>query len=476
MRVGALALAFYLLAFALVVAHGVEDAPQGAEESVVMLGEDEGAASISIPLPSPPMSKKVMEDAMSAAMKTIPKSVLALAMGKKPAAKQTTRLPLVKAPMTKKAIAPMAKTKPKVMPPIVHSSFKAVAKTPMPTFEFSSKPQIAPITLKEKESPAMAALAKLVRAHNIQIPTPPEQSAPAGKVEAAKVEAAKVELGAAQSKTQVPLAARNLKAAVNAEKAHTLKQKSGLHKNALGEIDGSRNTWQAFKDPVPKEALNHKRTFLPITQKAFAAPKHISKVLAPVDAILKHVQQAEARAAVKSSETNTELKESIGHIMQDAPVDYKTDDTVLQPAKGLSKQESETWPFGRPQEEISLLQESDEDDEHRNARHKKTYRRNHRRHSRRHARRHARHHIRHKVAHRSDLGESFDEEQAERHNVSPVHSQGTQFRVGDEGPPLLNYDPVQDMLQANGWSRAVLRKPRQEVNECIDCSFDKPPC
>merc|ERR1711871_1238570 len=53
-----------------------------------------------------------------------------------------------------------------------------------------------------------------------------------------------------------------------------------------------------------------------------------------------------------------------------------------------------------------------------------------------------------------DLGESMDEAGRAEETSSSRH------RQSDTQAPLLDYDPVQDMLQANGWSPSVLQNKK----------------
>merc|ERR1711939_170349 len=86
----------------------------------------------------------------------------------------------------------------------------------------------------------------------------------------------------AVKKSQAQVAAELLKAAkIAVKKPKPVKTKAAKKTKAPPKsnlpVDGSKNTWKAFVDPVPKAALNPKRTFLPKTAKEFQLPGKVSK-------------------------------------------------------------------------------------------------------------------------------------------------------------------------------------------------------
>jgi hypothetical protein len=155
----------------------------------------------------------------------------------------------------------------------------------------------------------------------------------------------------AVKKTKAQLAAELLKAA---------KKKTAAPKSNL-PVDGSKNTWKAFVDPVPKAALNPKRTFLPKTAKAFQLPGKVSKKNPwgrdrgeeRVEAALTSAEQvnkpskfmAKIQKEEKKPDHNlplTSLKTGV------APGQMGEGNKKKKKLTKKEKQEKLAWPLGRP--------------------------------------------------------------------------------------------------------------------------------
>lgn len=414
----------------------------------VALGEAEVTAleDAASPVPLSPS-----ESTMDKAMKSIPKNILALAMGK-----QAPAQPAAAKPMAPHHVVPKAPPKPARAPALELHVPKAVPQAASaPSFHIlpsvtklaaPSAPALKPIHVATKPSAALAAMAEMASAHHIQIPSHLKELGEHAE-EKAHTPEAPVKSTAAKLSTHnlMPLEASaastaRLAAAVAAEKKFSpedLAKATAPRKNSMGVVDGSTNSWQAYADKAPKKALNSKRTFLPPTLQEYKAPASASQ-LTSVDQIVNELHQAEQNSAHEKMSMSGQLKESIGGIEKDRTVNYKEDDSILKPAKTADEETSVRWPFGRPglRDEVSLLQRSSGSDD-------------------------------------DDIGDTNDDEQAEAESDEhpdlgesmdeageAEETSSSRHRQSDTQAPLFDYDPVQDMLQANGWSPSVLQNKK----------------
>lgn len=442
-----------LLTFAVVVHCAPGESP--VEEQVVML--QEGAA---------PKDATIQN-----AMKSIPKSILALAAGKKPAAAKqpavaahAARVKQQRAPSTAQAVhalvtqtaatvqANMAKPQaaphirmPRIRPP---KSVQAEA-PPLPSLASFATPHIErpEVHLKVEASDAMASMQKLLRQNHIAVAkaAPHVEKAAAPHVEkAAAVPKAKPNSKVTMGESAMSTAQR-LRADVKGEMKHSISlkdpkpQNKKLATNSLGVIDGSNNSWQPFENKVPKKALNPKRTFLPVTQQAFHAPSQNFKT-PTVDSIVKSLhaaetQRAQQQAAIMKPAKTVDVKS----------LDYGKDQTLLKPTE--SKTDSLAWPFGKPDFEVLLQKEVGDTNEDENQKDPEG-------------------------ATADDDDEDDDEddegdEDDDKADLGEANSNSPQPKTrvaappAGEGTPIMaqDYDPIKDMMKANGWTASMMHKP-----------------
>merc|ERR1711939_150210 len=452
MRGGASSLAFCVVALALVVVSDGVVEPQGTlPGEVVMLEEEANTAPHAL-------STAGLKNAMN----SVPKGVLALAM-QKPAAKPVVRK--AAAAGTKAKAAVTAQRQPqrnvKVTKPTISSvHLPKLPKLPDIAHDFSVLPKIHPLHVKIKTSPAMAAMAQLLKAHHVALPGDHSTKVTRPK----QVETQHTQASDSKSIAPVPAkqsdATKQLAAAVKEEKQHTISltaKKEPLRKNSLGEVDGSNNSWQPFVDRVPKRVrADKKRTFLPPTQKAFrGGAAKTTPSLAPVNEVVKAVEDNKVQ---KKAGLSKDLRESIGHILDDNTINYSDDDSLMQPVKAPEGHDDDSvrWPFGPPamRDELSLLQSStgsdpedigDANDDETPTDDVEDVRDNITSENKQEHRQNMRGN--HDDRDDDDLGDSQDDDDDEQ--------AASQNR--DEGQPLIDYDPVKDMLKANGWSPDVLQ-------------------
>lgn len=452
-------------------------------------------------------------------MKHIPKSILALA-AQKP-------LPKTPGPKTSRA-ATIPNARSKTLPPI-HTAATPVSVSPTqrksvtgshielpklprnPAHSAMPSPRIHPF--KVKTSAAMSAMAKLVQMHHIKIkPSSPKHS------RNSKLHLAAAGQNHVGEQTKAPVVSQHLLAAVKEEKQQKFPvhfQKTEVHKNSMGVVDGSKNSWQPFVDKVPKNAFAAKRTFLPPTQTAFQSPKHISQTLKPVQKIGKELKEAEH---IPKQKLAFDLKDSNDAHDEIESLNYSRDNTVLKPVKSWGKHDSLRWPFGRPSltHEESLLQiESGEDAEdigdtnddeidgvENDVVDSSTTESNNQQtqqndlgssqeeddgeegdeegedHETHHDNTDDEEHVHQQRMRHHDLGEAGPSTPSDHHDlgeagpstVSEHHDLGeaglsTPNIPDGERQPIVNYDPIQDMLQANGWSSSMLQRTADDEPE-----------